>query len=378
MIEFDDPRAGESMRRKYPRPPKQPESWTPISRRSHEYPLGDPEKDHVNIKLIQFPIQLAWAMTAHKCQGMTIKHPTKMVAGLDSCWKYCPGMAYVMLGRVQNLDQLILRWSYDPEPKDDAASEQARLKANIKAARKIQANKKAIEEAKKMSQNALNHKIDEYMSMKGIKIASLNVQGGLVSRLADLEADKSIYKTCDIICLQETGTLKSKPKLEGYICEHGGNGHKRGVAILMKEDIAKQMKKRPLIVSKDFFQCMKLSLETFDLITVYRASNQPSASFEEFVSIMEKGIDPRRPTILCGDYNFDQRRENHFTQMLKTKKFQQIVREPTTYRGYCIDHVYHNLTDKEGEIEYKLHYIGYSDHEAVCIRMWNFSNNDNR
>ena len=59
-------------------------------------------------------------------------------------------------------------------------------------------------------------------------------------------------------------------------------------------------------------------------------------------------------------------------------KFQQIVREPTTYRGYCIDHVYHNLTDKEGEIVYKLHYIGYSDHEAVCIRMWNFSNNDNR
>ena len=359
------------MRRKYPRHPKQPESWTPIVRKNHEYPLGDPEKNHVMIKLMQFPIQLAWAMTAHKCQGMTIKNPTKMVASLDSCWSNCPGMAYVMLGRIQNLDQLILRWSYDPEPKDDLPSEKKRLEANKKAAKKIQANKKAMVEAKKMSQKALNHKIDEFVSKRGLKIASLNVQGGLVSRLADLEADDFIYKTCDIICLQETGPLKSKPKLDGYICEHGGNGHKRGVAIFMKEDMAKQMTKRPLILSKDLFQCMKVSFEKFDLITVYRASNQPSASFEEFVRDMEKGIDSRRPTILCGDFNFDQRKDNRFSQMLKAKKFKQIVREPTTYRGYCIDHIYHNFAEKEKEIEYKLHYIGYSDHEAVCVRMLN-------
>ena len=365
------------MRRKYPRHSKQPESWTPINRVSHEYPLGDPEKDHVKIKLMQFPIQLAWAMTAHKCQGMTIKHPTTLVADLDSCWKYCPGMAYVMLGRVQNLDQLILRWSYDPEPKADATSEQARLKGNIKAAKKIQANKTAMMEAKKMSEKALNHNIDESIFKKGLKIASLNVQGGLVSRLADLEADKSIYKNCDIICLQETGPLKSKPNLEGYICEHGGNGHKRGVAILMKEEMAKQMTKRPLIVSKDFFQCMKLSFKTLDLITVYRANNQPSASFKEFVCIMEKGIDSKRPTILCGDYNFDQKRDNGFTQMLKTKKFQQIVKEPTTYRGYCIDHVYHNFESEEEKVEYKLCYNGYSDHEAVCVRISMFTNDDN-
>ena len=376
LVEFDDPRAGENLRLKHPRHPKQPRSWTPIARVSFEYGLGDPEKDHAKTKLMQFPIQLAWAITAHKCQGMTIKPPTKLVADLDSCWKNSPGMAYVMLGRIQNLNQLILRWSYDPIPKSDALREKKRAERNIKAARKIQANGKAMVEAQKITQYSLNNKTDDFLTDEGLKIASINVQGGLVSRLADLEADKAVYKNCDIICLQETGPLKSKPKLEGYICEHGGSGHKRGVAMLLKEKMTRQMTKRPLIVSKDFYQCMKVSFRIFDLITVYRANNQPSASFKEFVQIMAKGIDSKRPTILCGDLNFDQRIENDFTRMLKMKKFVQIVREPTTYRGYCIDHLYHNIADNGEKVVYKLHYPCYSDHEAVCVRIPIFGNGD--
>ena len=127
-------------------------------------------------------------------------------------------------------------------------------------------------------------------------------------------------------------------------------------------------------VSKDFFQCMKLTFGIFDLITVYRANNQPVASFQEFVQIMEKGIDSKRPTILCGDFNFDQKKENDFTRMLKTKKFKQIIKEPTTYRGFCIDHFYHNISDNGENLLYKLHYPCYSDHEAMCVRMPIFGN----
>ena len=372
MVEFDDPRAGENLR--LPRHPKHPRSWTPIARVSFEYSLGDPEKDHAKTKVMQFPIQLAWAITAHKCQGMTIKPPTKLVANLDSCWNNCPGMAYVMLGRIQNLNQLILRWSYDPEPKINAAMEKKRVKNNIKAAKKIQANGKAMVEANIMAEHALNHQKDDFLTEKGFKIASINVQGGLVSRIADLEADTAIYKNCDIICLQEIGPLKSEVKLEGYACEHSGNGHNRGVAIFLKEEMARQMTIRPVSMSKDFFQCMKLSFGMFDLITVYRANNQPSASFQEFVKIMEKGIDSKRPTILCGDLNFDEKIDNDLTRMLKTKKLTQIVKEPTTYRGYCIDHLYHNIPGGGEKVVYKLHYPYYTDHECVCVRIPIFGN----
>ena len=158
LIEFDDPLAGEHKRATCPTHPKHPRA-TPISRVSFEYSLGDPEKNHgAKTKLIQFPIQLAWAITVHKCQGMTIKPPTKLVADLDSCFKRSPGMAYVMLGRIQNIDQLLLRWSYDPDPKTDPIEEKKRVEGNAKAAKKIQANHKAIAEAEKMTGN-INPKI---------------------------------------------------------------------------------------------------------------------------------------------------------------------------------------------------------------------------
>ena len=368
MVNFDDPLAGEHMRSKYPTDPRWPRA-TPIIRTSFEYSLGDPEKNHdAKTKLMQFPIQLAWAITTHKCQGMTIKSPTKLVADLDSCYKNCPGMAYVMLGRIQNLSQLILRWSYDPVPKTDTKSEEARLEGNTKAAKKIQANIKAMVEAERLKNNALNiedNLNDEWLTGRGLKMTSLNIQGSLMSRLPDLKGDKAIYVNSDIICLQETGETRA-PLLEGYTCHHVGGGHNRGVAIFLKDEMAKKLIKAPLKVNKEFYQCMKLSFDKFDLITVYRANNQPKVSFQEFVQLMEKGIDAKRPTILCGDFNFDRMVENEFTRMVRSKKLRQIVQEPTTYRGYCIDHVYHN--GGKG-FTYKLHYPYYSDHEAVCVRL---------
>ena len=81
---------------------------TPIKKVSFEYNLGKSEKHHTaKAKVIQFPITLAWAMTAHKCQGQTIKAPSSLVVDLASCFE--AGQAYVMLGRIQNLNQLHLK-----------------------------------------------------------------------------------------------------------------------------------------------------------------------------------------------------------------------------------------------------------------------------
>ena len=151
-------------------------------------------------------------------------------------------MAYVMLGRIQNLSQLILRWSYDPIPKSDAKSEKTRLEGNIKAAKKIQANRKAIIEAERLKKNALNigdNMRDEWFTGTGLKITSLNIQGSLMSRLAHLKRDKDIYNTSDIICVQETGELRA-PQLQGYTCQHVGGGHNKGVAIFLKDEMAKK------------------------------------------------------------------------------------------------------------------------------------------
>ena len=70
---------------------------------------------------------------------------------------------------------------------------------------------------------------------------------------------------------------------------------------------------------------------------------------------------------ICRGFNFDRKKDNSFSKMLTGKRFKQIVVEPTSYCGYCIDHVYHNILETERKVNYKLHYPYYSDHEAVCV-----------
>ena len=71
--------------------------------------------------------------------------------------------------------------------------------------------------------------------------------------------------------------------------------------------------------------------------------------------------------MICGDFNFDRKEENALTTMLRCKKFKQIVEKATTYRGYCIDHFYHNLSEPVETAECMLRHTYFSDHDAVCV-----------
>ena len=61
--------------------------------------------------VIQFPVRLAFSLTAHKIQGQTIPKPTKIVLDLNSVFE--DAQAHVMLSRVQCLDQIQILGSLD-------------------------------------------------------------------------------------------------------------------------------------------------------------------------------------------------------------------------------------------------------------------------
>ena len=61
------------------------------------------DKSHSRIKQIM-PLQLAFALTIHKCQGLTLKHVTT-----DCCKSFAPGQLSVALGRVQDISDVTLR-----------------------------------------------------------------------------------------------------------------------------------------------------------------------------------------------------------------------------------------------------------------------------
>ena len=60
----------------------------------------------VQATCLQFPLKLAYAATAHKIQGLTVKKPSCLVLNLNTCLE--PAMVYVMLSRVQSISQLFI------------------------------------------------------------------------------------------------------------------------------------------------------------------------------------------------------------------------------------------------------------------------------
>ena len=85
----------------------------------------------------QFPLRLAFASTAHKVQGLTVRKPNCLIVDLRSVRE--SAQAYVILSRVQSLQQLYIIDSLCPE--------------------KITACSKALAELERMMDIAINQNV---------------------------------------------------------------------------------------------------------------------------------------------------------------------------------------------------------------------------
>ena len=107
VIKLIDSKAGESNRKKYPKLSQQFPDCVFIERVSVQYTL---RKKSGNVGataiVIQFPVRLAHAITAHKIQGHSLIYPIKAAMDIDSVFE--AGQAYVMLTRIQCSDQLFI------------------------------------------------------------------------------------------------------------------------------------------------------------------------------------------------------------------------------------------------------------------------------
>ena len=99
IIKFERESVGKVRRKKYLDISQKWPGGTPIEKVNFRYSISQSKKSPINTaNVIQFPVKLAFASTAHKIQGATISKPQKVIINVDDTFN--PAMVYVMLSRV--------------------------------------------------------------------------------------------------------------------------------------------------------------------------------------------------------------------------------------------------------------------------------------
>ena len=291
----------------------------------------------------QFPLVLAWSVTAHKFQGQTIKSPTAMVTDLSTMWQ--PGQSYVALSRVENLQQLYLI---------NCPNYEESRKKFIKACPKATDVAYRVRESA-MNLNTLNNRWYESCENR-LKLSFFNTRS-LKKHFRDLEVDDKI-KQADVIGLTETHLI-SLDASHQYDLEyfpyksfvHVGKG--KGVALYSKT---------PFESGKDYSehdcQILKKRVRGVWIILIYRSKNFCLSKLKSKVKPL---IMNETQLVKCGDLNFNFE-SNVFTKFLDDSGFKQVIKHATFLSGSLLDHLY---VPKDLNVLYHLHALYDRDH--MCI-----------
>ena len=129
----------------------------------------------------QFPLTLAWTVTIHKCQGLTL--PEIVIDMTPAKGKFKPGEAYVAFSRVRTIEKLhIINYKQNQiHVSEHVEKEMKRLRKNI---------------LPQMPSN-LFHNVPG-----GVKLLHINI-GNFKTKIADIKND-DMFQNADIIALNET------------------------------------------------------------------------------------------------------------------------------------------------------------------------------
>jgi len=332
LVQFDAERVGRTAiassahRKEFPK-------CVPIYRTEVQFNIKGSKTIQITRK--QFPLTLAWAVTIHKTQGMTVN---EIVVDMTlENGRYSDGQAYVALSRVTSYEKLhIINYN----------RHQIKVSATVE--------KQMLELEKRRlpmpSDNWLSDKKEEH-----IVLTHLNLRGFCTSsyrKREDLLGDVDIQQS-DIVCLTETHLhpLDSFEVEDVWLSKQGNvyrqdrsSGEKGGgIVVVVRKDLPHkhiQITTKSLEVS--CVQVKSIHDRVFYILCIYiRPKCKRNEVHSELQKLLTKcGVKSR--IVLVGDMNDDISEGVTKMSFLRKDPFnlQQWVAEPTTDYGSLLDHMY--------------------------------------
>ena len=356
MVKFDIPESGQKLQGNHPHLAKSFPGCTPIKKQVHKYSTKDPNSSGgVRMELAtvsQFPLVPSFSSTGHKVQGQTVKAPRRVAVHLESIFE--GNQAYVMFGRVENLDQLFILGSL-PEEKI-RCSEVCKDQLDIMKARSENQNppmwRRRLEDS--------------------LKISYLNINS-LMAKMDDVKADANL-SFADIMLFGETWLDQATDattdlQLPGYELHLNNAGRGKGLATYYKRDKSKVRR----VINHEDLQMTVLTAANTTIIGLYRSRNNSS-----LLDILPE-ILPEINTscVIVGDFNICSNSEpqNPVLQTLKAFGFQEMVREPTHFQGGYIDMLWTRVEGMRTEAELYSPYYTCKDHDSILLSLFSSAPN---
>jgi exonuclease III len=345
IIEFKNEKVGRQSRARNQQFAAKYPKGTVIEKVSFSYTLSKKASTaSTKATLIQFPLKVAHAITAHKIQGQTIPKPLKVALDISSIFD--DAQAHVMLSRVQEFEQIYI---LDTLPEEN-----------------IRASVKALAELEAMNERSVNNNPIPWEQQHDnfIKIASMNCMN-LNNNYEDVVNDRTLMES-SIIALSETWLdQKTIFNINGYKAHFNSIGPGKGLALYWKDNAFQPT----LDIKQEKMQISKLKSPKLEVIAVYRSEQGHSL---ELIQHLTNMIEPEVATVICGDFNICYRanRNNRVTQFLEKNGFSQLMKESTHIQGRHIDHFYFKPGEKI-HAHFSIHRYSpyYSDHDATCATL---------
>ena len=348
VLKLKNKKAGKRNREKFPFIAEKYPDCVVVERFSLQYNIRAKSGDvGSTATVVQFPIKLAFAVTVHKIQGATVPSPNKVVMDIDSTFE--AAMCYVMLSRVQQLEQIYILDKFD--------------------IKKIKLFPHALKELKRLRSISFNENPTPWFKKKedSLKVCTLNC-AGLKSHFEDIKFDQCLLEA-DVLQFIETSLLKNSDtstlQLDGYTSHFLNISKGKGLATYVKNDI--------VMFDEDCtdngIQITKFCSNSITLISVYRSQNGNIGSLLELLNNLISGEDA---VLIAGDFNLcnNKRPNNAIISFMEKTGFQLLVNEPTQMMGGFIDHAYWRDNESSWETPQFERYSPYfSDHDALCITL---------